>query len=118
MSAEFFMVEIVNSKMLSKITLYKLLVVVRVFLLLSAFGFDADWAKSTIFDPLSDNSVDEPWKHLETGSCTLSEWLMFFETVVLDKVKLVDLDTLFTSLIVSICIWSFIYIDITGRNII
>ena len=41
---------------------------------------------------------------------------MFFETVVLDKVKLVDLDTLFTSLIVSICICSFIYIDITGRN--
>ena len=44
MSAEVFMVQIVISKMLSKITLCKLLVVLRVFLLLSVFVFDASLA--------------------------------------------------------------------------
>ena len=38
------MVQIVISKMLSKITLCKLLVVLRVFLLLSVFVFDASLA--------------------------------------------------------------------------
>ena len=72
MSTEVFMVEVL---MLSKITLCKLLVVVRVFILLSVCGFDADSAKSTVCESLSDNSFDEVCKVLETllGSGTLSE---------------------------------------------
>ena len=72
MSTEVFMVEIL---MLSKITLCKLLVVVRVFILLSVCGFDAYSAKSTVCESLSDNSFDEVCKVLETllGSGTLSE---------------------------------------------
>ena len=52
--------------MLSKITLFKLLVVVRVFIFFSACRFDADSAKSTICESLSDNSFDEVCKDLET----------------------------------------------------
>ena len=76
------------------------LVVVRVFILLSVCEFDADSAKSTVCESLSDNSFDEVCKDHETllGSCTLSEWLMFFKTVVLDRVRLLDLVTLFTAL--------------------
>ena len=72
MSTEVFMVEIL---LLSKITLCKLLVVVRVFILLSLCGFDADSAKSTVCESLSDNLFDEVCKNLEIllGSCTLSE---------------------------------------------
>ena len=89
--------------MLSKTTLCKLLVVVRVFLLFSVCGFDIDSAKSAVCESLSDNSFDEGCKNLETllASCTLLEWFMFFETAVLERVRLVDLDTLFTALFVS-----------------
>ena len=71
-NSEVFMVEIL---MLSKITLCKLVVVVRVFILLSVCGFDADLAKSTVCESLSDNLFDEVCKDLETllGSSTLSE---------------------------------------------
>ena len=95
----FFMVEIV---MLSKITLCKLLVVVIAFLLLSVWGFDANSAKSIVCESLSDNSFDAVCKDLAIlfGSSTPSQWLMFFVTVVLDKVRLVYLDTLFTALFV------------------
>lgn len=64
--------------------------------------FEADSAKSTVCEPLNDNYFDEVCKDLEMllGNCTFSEWLMFFKTVVLDKVKLVGLDTLFTALFV------------------
>ena len=66
------MVEIV---MLSKITLWKLSVVVRAFLSSPVFGFDADSAKPTLCESPSDNSLDEVCKDLEIllGSCTLSE---------------------------------------------
>ena len=57
------MVEIL---MLSKVTLCKLLVVVRVFILLSVCGFDANSAKSAVCESLSDNSFDEVCKDLET----------------------------------------------------
>ena len=55
MSIEVFMVEIL---MLSKVTLCKLLVVVRVFILLSVCGFDANSAKSAVCESLSDNLFD------------------------------------------------------------
>ena len=99
MSTEVFMVEIV---MLSKITLWKLSVVVRAFLSSPVCGFDADSAKPTLCESLSDNSLYEVCKDLEIllGSCTLSEWLMSFETVVLDKVRLVDINTFLTALFV------------------
>ena len=88
------MVEIL---ILSKITLCKLLV--RVFILLSVCRFDANSAKSTVCESLSDNSFDEVCKDLETllGSGTL---LHFFKTVVIGRVELVDLDTSFTALFV------------------
>ena len=71
MSTEVFIVEI----LLSKLTLCKLLVVVKVFILLSVFGFDADSAKSTVCESLSDNLIDEVCKDLKTllGSGALSE---------------------------------------------
>lgn len=61
--------------MLSKITLCKLLVVVRVCLLLSVCGFDTDSVKSTICESLSDNLFDEVCKNHKTSlhSCTLSK---------------------------------------------
>ena len=70
MSIEVFMVEIL---MLSKITKCKLLVVVRVFILLSVCGFDANSANSAVCESLSDNLFDEVCKDLETllGSGTL-----------------------------------------------
>ena len=66
------MVEIL---MLSKLTLCKLLVVVKVFILLSVFGFDSSSAKSTVCESLSDNSIDEVCKDLKSlvGSGALSE---------------------------------------------
>ena len=71
MSTEVFMVEIL---MLSKIALCKLFVVVRVFIWLSACGFDAYSANSTVCESLSDNSFDEVCKDLKTlSSGTLSE---------------------------------------------
>ena len=72
MSTKVFMVEIV---LLSKMTLCKLLVVVRVFLLLSGGGFGADSAKSTVCESVSDNPSDEFRKDLEIllGCRTLSE---------------------------------------------
>ena len=101
------MVEIV---MLSKITLQKLLVVVILLLLFFLFfvcEFDADSAELTVCESLNDNSFNEVCKDFKIllDSCICSEWLMFFETVVLDKVRLVDLDTLFTALFVpcSVC---------------
>ena len=60
MSTEVFMIEIV---MLSNNPV-QILVVVRVFLLLSVYGFDADSAKSTVCESLSDNSFDEVCKDL------------------------------------------------------
>ena len=56
MSTEVFMVEIV---MLSKMTLCKLLVVVRVFILFSVFGSGANSTKSTVCESLSGNFFDE-----------------------------------------------------------
>ena len=72
MSTEVFMIEIV---MLSKITFCKLLVVVRLFLLLSVCGFDADSAKLTVCELLCDNYFDEVCKDLGIllGSGKLSE---------------------------------------------
>ena len=76
MSTEAFMIKIV---MLSKIILCKLLVVFKIFLLLSDCEFDADSAKSTVCETLSDNFFDEVFKDLDIllGSCTLSECLVF-----------------------------------------
>ena len=86
--------------MLSTMTMCKLLVAVRVFIFLSVCGFGVDSVKPTVCESLKDNSFDEVCKDLEIllGSCTLSEWLIFFETVVLDKVRLVDLYTVYTYL--------------------
>ena len=94
MSSGVFMIE---RAMLSKITTCKLLVVFRVFLLLSVCGFDDDSAKSSVCESLGDNSFGEVYKDLEIllGFCTPLVWFMFFETVVLDKVGLVGLDTSF-----------------------
>ena len=74
-------------------TLCKLLVVVRVFLLLSVYGSGADSTKSTVCESLSDNFFDEVCKDFEIslGSCTFSKWLMFYETEILEKERLVDL---------------------------
>ena len=62
----------VERAMLSKMILCKLLVVFRVFLLLSVCEFGDDSAKSTVCESLSDNSFDEVYKDLEIllGSCT------------------------------------------------
>ena len=91
------MVEIL---MLSKITLCKLLVVECIYLAFCLWI----WCQFSKVNSLWVNSFDEVCKDLETllGSSTLSEWL-FFMTVVVDKVRLVDLDTLFTALFVP---WS------------
>ena len=72
MSAEVFMILIV---MLSNMTLCKLLLVVRVFLLLSVCRIGANSAKSTVSESFSDNSFDEVCKDLEIwlGFCTLSK---------------------------------------------
>ena len=62
----------VERAMLSEMTLCKLLVVFRVFLLLSVCGFGDHSAKSTVCESPSDNSFDEVYKDLEIllGSCT------------------------------------------------
>lgn len=72
MSTEVFMVKIV---MLTKMTLCRLLFVVRVSPLLSVCEFGADLAKSTVCELLSHNSFDEVCEGLEIvlSPCTLSE---------------------------------------------
>ena len=110
------MVEIL---ILSKITLCKLLVIVRVFILLSVCGYHADSTKSTVCESLSDNSFDKVCKDIKTllGFGTFSEWL-FFKAVAVGMLGLVNLDILFSYYFVCAlaCICSFININTTARG--
>ena len=64
-----------NSNVIKNNPRCKLLVVVRVFLLFFVCGFNADSAKSTVCESLSDNSFDEVCKDVEIllGFCIFSE---------------------------------------------
>ena len=103
--------------MLSKITLFKLLVSVRVFIFFSACGFDADSAKSTICESLSDNSFDEVCKGLETLLGSGTQMTNVFQDCSCRQGGISRLRRfIYCFFGVLVCIFSFIDIGTTARD--